>query len=120
LNADSPCIGTGRDSDDRGAYPFATSIIGDVSAPIVFALFPNYPNPFNAQTSISYTLPYASRVTLDIYDILGRKVQRLYDGNQAAGTHSLIWDAQAMASGMYFYKLTAGEYEKSSKMMLVK
>jgi hypothetical protein len=79
-----------------------------------------YPNPFNASTSISYTLAEQSEVVLDVYDILGRRVSSLYDGVQGAGSHSLIWDADGFSSGVYFYRLTAGEFEESQKMMLVK
>jgi len=88
--------------------------------PSQFTLSPNYPNPFNASTNISYSLPQPSTVSLDIYDILGRKVQTLHDGRQSAGSHSLIWQADGFSSGMYFYKLTAGENEQSEKMILLK
>ena len=57
---------------------------------------------------------------LDIYDLLGRKVQMLYNGPQPPGRHSLIWNADGFSSGVYFYKLTAGEFEQTEKMMLVK
>jgi len=86
----------------------------------LFSLANNYPNPFNVSTTISYTLPYQSNVTLDIYDILGRKVETLNNGNQSAGSHSIIWNADGFSSGVYFYKLTAGEYKHTQKMMLLK
>jgi hypothetical protein len=88
--------------------------------PKQFSLSPNYPNPFNASTTISYRLPTASEVTLDIYDILGRKVQTLYNGHEPAGSHSIVWNADGFSSGMYFYKITAGEFNGSGKMMLIK
>ena len=88
--------------------------------PASFYLSPNYPNPFNARTTIRYSLPDASPVTLDIYDLLGRKVQTLYNGPQPPGEHSLIWNADGFASGVYFYRLTAGEYEKTEKMTVIK
>jgi len=132
LQAGSPCIDAGSpdsplDPDssraDIGAVYFNHLV--DINeaitrVPTGFTLSPNYPNPFNASTTISYTLPKQSQATLDIYDILGRKVQTLYDGKQTSGEHSVIWNAEGFASGNYLYKLTAGEYEESSKMMLVK
>ncbi|MCP4580141.1 MAG: T9SS type A sorting domain-containing protein [candidate division Zixibacteria bacterium] len=88
--------------------------------PESFILSQNYPNPFNANTTISYNLPTSSEVTLEIYDILGRKVRTLQNGIQAAGSHSLIWNADSFSSGTYFYRLTAGEYERAEKMILLK
>ena len=88
--------------------------------PLAYSTLASYPNPFNASTTISYTLPKQSQVTLGIYDILGRKVTSLYSGKQESGEHSVIWNAEGFASGIYLYKLTAGEFEQSAKMMLVK
>ena len=88
--------------------------------PLTFSLSQNYPNPFNAQTQISYTLPSAGPVKLAVYDILGRQVQTLFDDPQAAGEHSVIWDADGFASGIYFYRLTAGDKEFSRQMTLIK
>jgi hypothetical protein len=88
--------------------------------PKVYSLFQNYPNPFNAKTIISYDLPCRSDVTIDIYDVLGRRVDRLIDTSQPAGNHQVIWNASDVASGMYFYKLTAGDYTASKKLVLVK
>lgn len=98
----------------------STGIEQGAQIPTAFSLSPNYPNPFNARTTIGYTLPQPSAAKLDIYDVLGRKVQTLYDGRQTAGEHSIIWDADGFSSGTYFYRLTAGEFEQSEKMMLVK
>lgn len=120
LQAASPCIGTGRYGGDRGAIPFTTGLHGNPETPAAFRLRGNYPNPFNASTTINYSLPQPSDVRLDIYDILGRKVQTLWDGRQTAGEHSVIWDADGFASGAYFYKITAGEFERSEKMILLK
>ncbi|MCP4582378.1 MAG: T9SS type A sorting domain-containing protein [candidate division Zixibacteria bacterium] len=97
-----------------------TGIEQVTETPRQFSLSPNYPNPFNAITTIRYDLPISSRVTLDIYDILGRKLRTLHNGPQPAGSHSLIWNADGLSSGMYFYKLTAGEYEQTEKMILLK
>jgi len=80
----------------------------------------SYPNPFNAQTTIRYELPYPSNVALNIYDILGRKIETLMDSNQPAGIHSVIWDAEEFSSGMYFYKIEAGEFMQTKKMLLLR
>lgn len=80
----------------------------------------NYPNPFNASTIISYDLPKQSAVAIDIYDILGRKVQTLHNGKQPAGSHDVIWNADGFSSGVYFYHLTAGDYIESRQMLLLR
>ncbi len=97
-----------------------TGIEEIASIPNVFMLSENYPNPFNAKTIISYDLPANSEVKVDIYDMLGRKVQTMLEGFQLAGKHSVTWNADNFASGMYFYKLTAGKSELTNKMLLVK
>ena len=85
-----------------------------------FILSPNYPNPFNASTVIEYSLKQDEHVTIDIYDLLGRKVETLVDTDQQAGLHRVIWQADNMPSGVYFYKIEAGEFVKTRKMMLLK
>jgi len=85
-----------------------------------FKLEQNYPNPFNPETNINYQLPLDSYVTLKIYDILGREVQTLVSGLQSKGNHTVIFDGGRFASGVYFYKLTAGNYTSVKKMILLK
>jgi len=80
----------------------------------------NYPNPFNASTTINYGLPRQSHVSIVIYDILGRKVTTLIDKLQPAGYHQTIWNADDFSSGLYFYKLQAGDYIETKTMMLIK
>ncbi len=79
-----------------------------------------YPNPFNASTNISFTLIQPSQVTLDIYDILGRRAESLVDWYLPAGNHSVLWQAGELPSGIYFYRITAGEYHDSRKITLLK
>ena len=79
-----------------------------------------YPNPFNPVTNISYELPIESQVTLDVYDIEGRKIITLTEGIRAAGTHSIEWNAEGSPSGVYFVKLDAGEFTQTQKLMLIK
>jgi hypothetical protein len=88
--------------------------------PNTFSLIQNYPNPFNAQTTIRYSLPSQSDVSIDIFDILGRKVETLVSGKQAAGSHSIIWDATNVTSGVYFYRIQAGDYADTKRCLLLK
>ena len=132
ITADSPCIDAGcpespLDPDgtrsDIGALYFDQAIGIDspiLQVPRSFNLMQNYPNPFNASTMIRYELPERAQVKLDIYDILGRKVTTIEDGLRPAGYHQVLWKADGIASGVYFYKLQAGEYVDAKKMLLVK
>jgi glycosidase len=86
--------------------------------PDAFALQQNYPNPFNPVTVISYQLPGREYVRLNVYDLLGRLVATLADGEQSAGHHIAEWDARAHASGVYFCRLQAGSSNRTIKMIL--
>ncbi len=92
----------------------------DPHLPSSFVLSQNYPNPFNASTTIRYELPITSRVKVDIYDILGRNVESLVDRIKPAGYHQVTWHADDLPSGVYFYKIQAGELSETNKMLLVK
>lgn len=92
----------------------------EIGIPTQFALQGNYPNPFNASTTINYQLPTTSDVKLEVYNLLGRNVATMVDERQQAGYRSVIWDASEVSSGLYFYKLTAGEFTETRRMMLVK
>jgi len=91
----------------------------DALLPAQFAAY-NYPNPFNAATNISFSLPQASDVRLDIYDMLGRKVSSLVNEYMFAGYHTVVWKPDGLGSGMYFYRITAGDYDACDKVMLLK
>jgi phage baseplate assembly protein gpV len=88
--------------------------------PVSYTLSQNYPNPFNPSTTITYALPQAGQVTLKVYDLLGREVKTLTNALQAAGEHAVVLDASSFASGIYFYRLQAGNFTATKKMMLVK
>jgi len=94
------------------------NIYGEV--PAVFSLSQNHPNPFNISTTIRYSLSEQSIVTIDIYDILGQKVETLTEEEQPTGYHQATWDASDHASGIYFYRIQAGEYAETRKMVLLK
>ena len=97
-----------------------TDVAESDNLPVSNQLEQNYPNPFNATTSIQYDLPVASDVTLEVFDILGRKVETLVDGEQDAGHHTAFWDGQLRSSGMYFYRLQAENYAETRRMLLLK
>lgn len=89
--------------------------------PAGFALQANYPNPFNPTTTIAFTLPEAAPVTLTVYDVYGREVARLLDGRAvSAGTHTVAFEAGHLPSGTYLYRLTAGAFTATRRMVLVK
>ena len=89
-------------------------------APLSYQLSQNYPNPFNPVTLIEYKLPIRSEVKLTIFNLRGQEVALLVNGNMLAGIHQVIWDATNVASGIYFYRLQAGEFVQTRKMVLLK
>ena len=99
-----------------------TSVEGDTPLPESIALEQNYPNPFNPATSIQFALPAADKVTLRVFDLLGRPVATLLDGQtMGAGTHKVRFNGQNLASGHYIYTLEAGgQYVESKRMVLIK
>jgi hypothetical protein len=88
--------------------------------PSDYLLEQNYPNPFNSTTNITYRLPGAAYVTLKIHDLLGRQVATLVDTKQLPGIYEYPWSPQAAASGVYFYRLTAGDTRLQKKMILLR
>jgi len=104
----------------NAAYQLIIGIRNDHNTAEQFRLYQNYPNPFNPNTVISYQLAVNSFVKLAIYDILGRTVETLVNGQVSAGEHKPEWHAENYPSGVYFYKLTAGPYSKTMKMVLIK
>jgi hypothetical protein len=88
--------------------------------PASYELSQNYPNPFNPTTVISYQLSAVSEVNLKIYDLLGREVAILVDEVKPAGTYSVRWEASHFSSGVYFYRLQAGHFVDTKKLVLIK
>jgi hypothetical protein len=91
-----------------------------VAAPTTFAVTGAYPNPFNPSTSISFTLPEASRVTLNVYDVNGRQVASLVNGTLNAGSHKVTFDGSSLSSGVYLYVLKGSNQTATGKMVLLK
>ncbi|MBD3169450.1 MAG: T9SS type A sorting domain-containing protein [candidate division Zixibacteria bacterium] len=138
---DSPCIdmgdpsidedliscdwGLGTEHSDMGAYGGATDTTTAVdeppsALPASVALYQNYPNPFNASTNFAFDLPRGNYTELSIYNLMGRKITTLVDNYFQAGTHRVSWDASDFASGVYFYKLSAGDETFTKRMILLK
>ena len=92
----------------------------DSGIPTQFKLFQNYPNPFNPSTSIRFEIPIRSHVQLTVFDLLGREISVLVDGEIEAGFHQVQFNASNIASGMYFYQLRAGEFVYTNKLSFVK
>jgi hypothetical protein len=96
----------------------------DGTIPVTYALEQNYPNPFNPSTVIRYAIPQDGIVTLKVYDITGREVVTLVNERKTAGTYEVTFDSRssrnALASGIYFYKLVSGEYSQTKKLVLLK
>jgi len=103
----------------------ATSVAENTPLPTDISLEQNYPNPFNPTTEIAYALPDAREVNLNVFNLLGQNIRNLASGTQEAGYHKVIWDGKdntglTVPSGIYFYKLAAGSFSQSMKMVLLK
>jgi len=98
----------------------ATGVEHQGDIPMVYTLEQNYPNPFNPSTTIKFSLPTTSNVILTVYNILGQKVATLFDGKMNAGAQAVQFDATRLSSGVYIYRLEAGDFRSQKKMMLLK
>jgi len=106
-------------------FDYMTDSPVESTLPDKFALHQNYPNPFNPYTEIKFNLPRSSNVTLEIFDITGRKVATLINQKLASGPHSVIWNGRdgtdrELSTGIYLYRLSTGEYSDTKKMLLLK
>ncbi len=100
--------------------PLAVGVAVGKSLPAEFALLQNYPNPFNPSTEITYRLPASSQVKLSVYDLLGREAAILVDETQPAGEHTATFNAAHLSSGVYLYRLEAGNFTQTRRMLLVR
>jgi len=95
--------------------------VGDNSTtPIAYGLDQNYPNPFNPSTVITYAIPHQERVQIKVFDILGNEVATLVDGIATQGAHSVRWNASGVSSGVYFYRMTAGAFTATRRLLLLR
>lgn len=138
---DSPCIdagdpnimdlylscdwGLGTYVSDMGAYGGGDSaqvaiFAENLKLPEKCMLAQNYPNPFNAATKIKFTLSKSQNVTLKIYDLIGREIQSLFEGYEMAGSHTITYIPSDLCSGVYFYRLQAGDMVETNRMVLLK
>lgn len=88
--------------------------------PKIYDLQQNYPNPFNPSTTISFALPSKSFVTMKIFDIMGRQVATIISEEMSAGNYSRQWNAANISTGVYFYRLHAGSFTETKKLILLK
>ena len=144
LQPSSPCIDAGNSDaifndldgsrNDMGAYggPYGSWQITKIDnknrkerIPIEFNLYQNYPNPFNPTTTVDFSMPVASKVTISAFNLLGRKVRTLLDGNKNIGVHRISWDGRhdtgaQLPAGVYLCRMEAGDFVKTIKMVLVR
>jgi len=120
--------------DNDGQYEYSNVISIDLNTPNKYAMYQNYPNPFNPYTTIGFSIPTSPfnpspyqgegnrerLITLTVYDVLGRKVAILVNEEKPAGSYEVEFNASQLPSGVYFYRLKAGEYVETKKMLLIK
>jgi hypothetical protein len=118
---DSSNLKANADAAQR-KWGFITTDVQRISSqiPSTFSLHQNYPNPFNPTTKIRYDLPHESRVTLSVFNLLGQEIVRLVDTHQSAGQYEVPFEASGLSSGVYFYRIQAGAYTHTKKMVIVR
>ena len=118
------CIGRGELDDPSIRYEENTAMLVNVrhpeEIPDRYTLHQNFPNPFNPSTTIQYHIPRDESVTLTVYNLLGQKVETLVDERQQAGSYEILFKADQLASGVYFYRLRAGNYTEVKRMILLR
>jgi hypothetical protein len=106
--------------DNSGTFKYSSEAEVTVAVPTSFALGQNYPNPFNPSSVIGYSLPVNGLVTLKVYDVIGREVSTLVNETKDAGSYKVTFNASKLASGVYFYRMQAGNYISMKKLLLLK
>ncbi len=112
--------GFGPFSDTRSMLRLTTSVTAADAVPHDHVVFNNYPNPFNPTTTFAFTIPKAAYVVITIFDAFGRETAVVASREFQAGTHSCVWNAEGMPSGMYFYRVTAGSYTETKRIIYLK
>jgi hypothetical protein len=107
--------------DFDGTFEYSHIVVEvDFVGPGEFKLNQNYPNPFNPSTVITYSIPGVEFVTLKVYDMLGNEIAVLVEGERDAGTHNVEFNSSGLSSGTYFYRIQAGSFSDTKKMILLK
>ncbi len=106
--------------DLDGKYEYSDEIEAIVELPLIFSLEQNFPNPFNPATKIKYSIPAGQKVELKIFDLLGREITTLVNEYKSAGHYETEFNGEYLSSGIYLYRLTAGDYSETKKMLLLK
>jgi hypothetical protein len=102
------------------SFEIATDVKNEITIPITYNLYQNYPNPFNPVTTIEYSISERSKIELIVYDVLGREIEVLVDEEKDVGYYNTEFIAGNLASGIYLYKLKAGDFTETKKMILLK
>lgn len=110
---------------EEPTFESAGSLVSGAGLPQSYGLSQNYPNPFNPTTEIAFALPKASQVELTVFNVLGQEVKTLVSGQMEAGSHTVVWDGtnaagQSVASGIYFYRISADQFSAIKKMLMLK
>jgi len=113
-------VGTELTVDEIGFIYGSSDVSNDENFPQDFELFQNYPNPFNPSTTIKYSIQTSEYVTLKVYDVLGNEVATLANEEKPAGSYEVEYSADALSSGMYFYRLETSSFVETKKMLLLK
>ena len=94
--------------------------LDEISIPETFILHPSYPNPFNPETTISFSIPKYKNVMINIYDLKGSLIKTLINNYFESGNHNIVWNGSGYPSGLYIVKMTSGDYQNSQIITLVK
>jgi hypothetical protein len=109
-----------RQVDFDGSFEYSETLEVDGLTPVEFSLKQNYPNPFNPSTKIGFTLPIESNVKISIYNLIGQKIAEIVNSRFNVGNHSVDFNATNLSSGIYLYKIEAGNFTSVKKMQLMK
>jgi hypothetical protein len=109
-----------KQMDNNGSFRYSNTIMVSLDLPVEFRLLQNSPNPFNPSTIINYAVPADGNVKLSVYNIKGELIRTVVNGFRKAGYYSAAFDGTGLSSGIYFYKIDAGKYSQTRKMILIK
>ena len=106
--------------DYDGSFEYSKKVSVEISRPFEFSLEQNYPNPFNPSTTIQFSIPSEGVIKLTVLNIIGEEIETLVNEYKTEGTHQVIFNAENIPSGIYFYKLDSGSFTQTRKMILIK